>query len=652
MLLRNRVKKKDERGNFYMKKFFTKKRIILLICIVAAIVLISVGVVSAVKGLGDKKEVDNGYAEAGVQRDSIVKTIEASGVIEPYERYEITSLVRGEIVAAPFEEGDYVNKDDMLYKIDDEDARISIEKTTNSIEKAEISRQNTLDDISKLNIYAPASGLLGDLKLKESAQAATGEVATITNTDELKVKIPFLASEFDKIAVGNSVTLASASYMTSFEGRVSYKFFANESAALDGSNVRNVEITIPNPGALGIGATVSATVHTNGGDVQSASSGTIETGDVTSVISDVSGTVKTLNVKEGDYVTKGQLIAVLENENLINNKRTNEIDMADNQLSLQSNIKNLENYTITSPISGTVITKNSKTGDNIDSTNSQTVMMVVADMSRVKFSISVDELDISDIQVGQTAIVDADAISNKTFNGVVSNIASEGVSTGDGVTTYSVEITIDEPGELRSGMNVNANIVVAQADNVLVIPEEALSNSDGETARVLVKSLNESENSENKGDRGKRNSDDSQKPNGDMPQSPNGDMPKDGVPNGESPQGGDSNGNMQQPPEGNGGTPERTGGNSAIPEGYVLREIQLGISDGTNVEVKSGLSEGDIVAYIPTTASETDSFMMMMGPGGGGGIPGGGGGAPGGGGGGRNGGGGGGGRNGGGGGPR
>lgn len=626
-----------------MKKFFTKKRVIILISVIVAVALITTIIAVAVTKVKNKPQEDSGYIEATARKGSITKTIEASGVIEPNDRYEITALAKGEIIYAPFEEGDFVNEDDVLYKIDDEDAQINIEKANNGIEKAQISQNNTLEDISKLNIYAPTSGVLGSLKLKETAQIASGEVATITNTDELKVKIPFLASEFDNITVGNSVTLTSAMYMTSLEGYVSYKFAANESTAQDGSSVRNVEITIPNPGALGIGTTVSASVHTSGGDICSASSGTIESGAVTSVISDVGGTVKTLNVKEGDYVTKGQLIAVLENESLMNEKRNNEINMVDNELSLRSSIKNLENYTITSPISGTVITKTSKAGDKIDNSNSQTIMMVVADMSCVKFVISVDELDISDIQIGQTAIVDADAISGKTFDGVVSSIAAEGISTGDGVTTYDVEITIAEPGELKSGMNVNANIVVAEANDVITIPEEALTGSDGLAAKVLVKS-SDSNSGDVKKDRPQNIMPDGERQSGGMPNvnAPEGDAASVEMPNANVSEGdaarvetqngntknaqttkdGVSDGNIKKDGSGNKG--------AGIPEGFVLRTVEIGISDGTNVEIKSGLNEGDIITYMPVTASQNDFFMM--GPGGGapgGGAPGGG--APGGG---------------------
>ncbi len=80
----------------FTKNFFTKKRIIILLCIVLAAVLVCVFLA---KGGKKKEDGAQGYAEAQAAKQDISETIEQSGVIEPYERYEITSLVKGEIIS-------------------------------------------------------------------------------------------------------------------------------------------------------------------------------------------------------------------------------------------------------------------------------------------------------------------------------------------------------------------------------------------------------------------------------------------------------------------------------------------------------------------------------------------------------------------------
>lgn len=593
----------------FSKEFYTKKNIIILVAVVLIIALLCFFVFG--KGKNNKTE-EQKYTEAQAERMDITETIEQSGVIEPLDRYEITSLVKGEIISSPYEEGDYVEEGATLYQIDDEDAQLNIEKTQNSIERSRMSLEETSDDISKLNIYANASGKLSEFTMK-MGDTVSGVIGKITNTDNLTVDIPFSAADFDKISVGNSVTITSALYMTSMSGRVSHKYDATAGTGNDGSVLKNIEIEIPNPGSLAEGTTFAATVNTPYGTVSSAGSGTIGGGTVTTLKADVSGTVSYIAVKDGDYVKKGQLIAKLTSDSLTNSQRSNQLNLKDSELSLKSSRKSLDDYNITSPISGTVITKNSKAGDKIDNSNSQTVMMVVADMSKVKFTITVDELDITKIALGQTAVVDADALPEETYEAKVTSIAGEGTSTGDGVTTFKVELTIDEPGNLRSGMNVNANIVIEEAKDVIGIPEEALMNTKGSTAKVLVKS----DKAASKNDKRNAEGGDADKAKGKSASA--GSIPanadaKSGINKGtNSAPTGDSG-------KGSGGAP--AGGN-AVPDGYEMRDIKVGISDGTNIEVVSGLSEGETIIYIPKSGESDNPFAVMMG-GGMGGRPGGG----------------------------
>lgn len=576
----------------------TLKRKIMVV--IALVLLISLLFFFVFRGNGKGEEILS-YIEVQAAVGNITETIEQSGVIEPYERYEITSLVKGEIISSPVEEGDLVEEGDTLYQIDDEDARLNMEKAQMNLEEAN-------EDVSNLNIYAPASGKLTEFSLKVGDNVGASVIGKINNTNQLAIDIPFSVGDFNKIAVGDRVTVTSALYMTSLSGTVTYKYSGTAGSGNDGSVVKNIEIGIDNPGALADGTTFAATVHTSSGDVNSAGSGTIEGGTTTSVRAEVSGKVSYIGAKESDYVTKGQLIARLTNNSLVNTQKSS-------QLNVKSNQKTLDNYNITAPISGTVITKNSKAGDKIDNSNSQTVMMVVADMSKMKFTITVDELDIADIKMGQTAIVDADAIPDETFEAKVTSIASEGISSGDGVTTFTVELTIDEPGELKSGMNVNANILINEAYDVITIPEDALMSVRGTNATVLIKTDNGKNNDkeEKKESENKRETESENKLlQGEMPQ-----RKKPNFENGDNP---------EMPQKNNDSGRKNEDRNSNIPDGYEVREVVIGISDGTNVEIVSGVSEGDTVAYIPLSVSTETGFPAMMMQMQGGRMPGGGGG--------------------------
>ena len=579
---------KNSTGPF--KKLSKKKKITGIVAIILIISLLFF----LFGGKKEDKTEEKAYIEVQAAIGNITETIEQSGVVEPYERYEITSLVKGEIISSPFEEGDFVNEGDTLYQIDDEDAQLNMEKAQMSLEEAD-------ENVSNLSIYAPASGKLTDFSIKMGNKVNGGTIGVIHNTEDLSFDVPFSVSDYEKISVGDSVTATSALYMTSLSGRVTHKYSANAGTGADGSVVKNIEISIENPGALAEGTTFAATVHTSSGDVSSAGSGTIDGGTTTDIRAEVSGEVVYVGAKEGDFVAKGQLIARLKNNSIINSQKSSRINVKSTQ-------KTLDNYNITAPISGTVITKNSKAGDKIDNSNSSTVMMVVADMSKMKFTITVDELDIADISLGQTAIVDADAIPDTTFEAKVTTIASEGVSSGDGVTTFTVELTIDEPGELKSGMNVNANILINEAYNVITIPEDALMSIRGKNASVLVKS-EENKKAEEKTDmaKAKKNNAASKVPQGERPSN----MPQGELPNSKGTSSIPKGNNVQIPKSSaeNKGMPR---GGANIPEGYEIRQVVIGISDGTNIEIVSGISEGETIAYIPTTASSSNPFMRMM----------------------------------------
>ena len=254
----------------------------------------------------------------------------------------------------------------------------------------------------------------------------------------------------------------------------------------------------------------------------------------------VTGTVQSVNVRNGSTVESGQVVATLKSDGSGSSKEGRELDIASCELALEQANKELEKYKIAAPIDGTILVKNAKIGDNVNANQTDKPLMVIADMSKMKFNIEVDELEIWNIELGQTVVITANALPGQTFSGEITNIAGEGEKKGDGVTTYAVEITISDPGKIKSGMNVDAKIIINSAINVLSVPERTLYESDGTNALVITNSNSAEEDA------------------------------------------------VMNPAE----YP-----NINVPEGYKLVKVQYGVSDGTNVEIISGLSVGDTVLY-------------------------------------------------------
>ena len=92
-------------------------------------------------------------------------------------------------------------------------------------------------------------------------------------------------------------------------------------------------------------------------------------------------------------------------------------------------------------------------------------------------TLNIDELDIDNVEVGQTVNITSDAKEGQTFIGVVTKVSVVG-TTSSGTTTYPVTVRIDETDGLRPGMNVDAEIVLSSADDVLAIPSLAVNRGD------------------------------------------------------------------------------------------------------------------------------------------------------------------------------
>ena len=92
-------------------------------------------------------------------------------------------------------------------------------------------------------------------------------------------------------------------------------------------------------------------------------------------------------------------------------------------------------------------------------------------------TLNIDELDISEVAVGQNVTITADAVEGKTYQGVVTKVSVVGATSG-GTTTYPVTIRIDETDGLLPGMNVDAEIVLSSAAGVMAIPNGAVNRGN------------------------------------------------------------------------------------------------------------------------------------------------------------------------------
>jgi RND family efflux transporter MFP subunit len=98
----------------------------------------------------------------------------------------------------------------------------------------------------------------------------------------------------------------------------------------------------------------------------------------------------------------------------------------------------------------------------------------IIDPESLLFEANIDEIDVGNLEIGQSASIALDAFPDATFSGKVSYISYSSVLSGGGATVFPVQITFDTPEKLRVGLNGDVTITSLILPDVLVVPIEAI----------------------------------------------------------------------------------------------------------------------------------------------------------------------------------
>jgi HlyD family secretion protein len=152
--------------------------------------------------------------------------------------------------------------------------------------------------------------------------------------------------------------------------------------------------------------------------------------------------------------------------------------VAQAQASLDRADEDLRNSTIVSPMDGLVLSRDVEIGDAVSSIlvlgSQATKLFTLGDVSDVYVLGKVDEADIGKVYLSQPARIVVESFKDKKFSGKVTKISPLGVEK-DNVTTFEVRVSIHNPGgELKANMSANAEIILEEKKNVLLVPEAAV----------------------------------------------------------------------------------------------------------------------------------------------------------------------------------
>ena len=407
------------------------------------------------------------YQTDTAQVRDLTVSVDGSGTVTPIASYDVRALVTGEILEAPFEVGDRIEKGDLLYRLDAGEAETALQQAQLALRQAQMS----YDELSSgMTPSAGAAGVVQSLQVQKGQLVSAGTpIAEIADTSTMTLTLPFQSADAQRLSAGQSAQVTIAGTGETLNGTVESVASADLVGA-GGALVRQVTLRVNNPGALT--ETTSATASV--GSIACAGSGTFAANAKQTVVARTSGEVTQIHVTAGTKVSAGTALVTLGGETARNALENASIGVENARLSLQRAQNALDNYTVTAPISGTVIEKNFKRGDKLDSSNTG-ALAVLYDLSKLKLSMNVSELNIGQVKAGEQVEITAEALPGETFLGTVDQVSINGTTT-NGFTTYPVTILLEEYGTLNPGMNVSAKIIVERAQGALSVPVEAVSS--------------------------------------------------------------------------------------------------------------------------------------------------------------------------------
>ena len=403
----------------------------------------------------------------------------------------------------------------------DEISQKTNESNALSIQKAQNTYNEALDSVNDLTVRAGTSGTVSEVYVSVGDKVTAGaKIADITDNEHLKARVPFNASDAENIYSGEDATVTLVNSGSVLSGTVTSVSSGSEST-VGSMKVKYVTIEVDNPGAVQEGESVTAMV----GGYACNDVGSFESAEKRTVIAEVPGDISSVWVVKGDYLLDGSTVATINSDSVDKQKKDADISLREAKLKQESAkleqmdgddyasklksarlalddallqrdkmYKELDDYTIKAPIDGTVVSKKKKAGDKIESgggasaasaasaassSSSSNVLAVIYDMSSLCFELSVDELDVKKVEVGQEVEITADAVEGKTYTGIVENVSVNGTVGTNGVTTYPAKVRIqDADDKLLPGMNIDAVITVEKAENVIAVPLRAVNRGN------------------------------------------------------------------------------------------------------------------------------------------------------------------------------
>lgn len=180
---------------------------------------------------------------------------------------------------------------------------------------------------------------------------------------------------------------------------------------------------------------------------------------------------------------QAQLLTAQQNwEKVKDGPNVDEVQAAQVKVDIAQATLNLAS--LSAPFAGTITQVSSQTGDLVSVGK---LAFQIDDLSHLLVDVDISEVDINQVQVGQSVILTFDAIPGQEYSGVVTDIAEFGTASG-GAVNFTVTVEIQNPSaDIKPGMTVAANVTVNQLNDVLLVPSRAVRTVNNQRVVYVLK---------------------------------------------------------------------------------------------------------------------------------------------------------------------
>ena len=511
-----------------------RKRIIVLLISVLIVALVAVVAFGATKIFGKKDKDDADEKKEVVRRGEFIVKVRESGNLEPLISVDVRSNVEGEIETLYIKEGDVVEKEQALLKIDDEQVReqkkqasanrdarkAQVEQATLRIGMTEKQQESAITQAQNAVTAAKAALESLDANTRQRITEAETQIATTQNALQ-QDQIALRQSEIGREQANLTFQRAQAAEESA---RVTFETAESELKRNQGLFEKKLvskrvleEAETARANALSQHETAKKNVESQIKAVESEQ----ETIDARKkALESRQATLRLhqenlVTIKESQAAQKRQLDAELENAETrlqqilettdeekqltVHAKAGAEAALLEADSTLKAQEERVKWTTVIAPMSGTVTRLNVEEGEIVTSGRSAfsqgPAILTIANLSRMVVKTRINEVDIAKIELGQRVEIRVDAYRNKVFEGRVNEIAPSAFAPGqmgqqgDGTITFEVMIeVVGSPAELLPGMSADVDIIVMEEDNVLQLPIDSVIDSEVLTVKANVPS--------------------------------------------------------------------------------------------------------------------------------------------------------------------